>query len=75
MKDFCFIVESGDLLTEELASVFGGNFDDGSSGPVIHCNSNGVVQLPPPQGGPKGQGGSQSPPGGGQGKPKRKRRC
>ena len=80
MKDFCFIVENGDLLTEELASIFGGNFGDGSSGPVIHCNSNGVVHLPPPKGGPQGPQGpgnsqpSTPPPsGGGQGKPKKKR--
>lgn len=44
MEEIKFIIESQDVLKEEMASIFGGSAD---APPVIHCNSNGIVNIPP----------------------------
>lgn len=44
MEEIKFIIESQDVLKEKMASIFGGSAD---APPVIHCNSNGIVNIPP----------------------------
>lgn len=44
MEEIKFIIESQDVLKEEMASIFGGSAD---APPVIHCNSNEIINIPP----------------------------
>lgn len=46
MKNIKLIIENQDVLTEELSNIFGGQTDE-STPIVVHCNSDGVVQIPP----------------------------